>query len=68
MSSVSICVICGLPAMVRRSGPSGQEALRKADDLEAQYWIEYGDENVDGLIALFDGNHTGNAGGVKLSG
>jgi hypothetical protein len=34
-----------------------QEQLAKADDLEAQYRIEYGDENVDGLIALLDGNH-----------
>lgn len=34
-----------------------QQALKKADSLEAQYRIEYGDENVDGLIALIDGNH-----------
>ena len=34
-----------------------QKQLKKADSLEAQYRIEYGDENVDGLIALVDGNH-----------
>lgn len=34
-----------------------QQQLSKADNLEAQYRIEYGDENVDGLIALLDGNH-----------
>lgn len=31
--------------------------LEEADSLEAQYRIEYGPENVDGLIALIDGNH-----------
>ena len=34
-----------------------QKQLKKADTLEDQYRIEYGDENVDGLIALIDGNH-----------
>jgi len=34
-----------------------EKQLKKADSLEAQYRVEYGDENVDGLIALVDGKH-----------
>ncbi len=34
-----------------------EKKLKEADSLEEQYRIEYGDENVDGLIALIDGNH-----------
>lgn len=34
-----------------------QKKLKKANTLEDQYRIEYGDENVDGLIALIDNNH-----------
>jgi len=34
-----------------------QQQLSEADSLEAQFRVEYGDENVDSLIALIDGNH-----------
>jgi len=34
-----------------------EKKLKEADSLEEQYRIEYGDENVDGLIALIDSNH-----------
>lgn len=34
-----------------------QKELKKASSLEEQYRIEYGDENVDGLMALIDGDH-----------
>lgn len=35
-----------------------QKRQKEAGDLEAQWRREYGDENVDGLIALIEGNHT----------
>ncbi len=34
-----------------------QKKLSEADSLEEQFRIAYGDENVDGLIALIDNNH-----------
>jgi len=34
-----------------------QKSQKEAEDLEAQWRREYGDENVDGLIALIEGNH-----------
>ena len=34
-----------------------QQQLSEADSLEAQFRVEYGNENVDSLIALIDGNH-----------
>jgi len=40
-----------------QSRQAEQQQLKKAHSLEEQFRIEYGDENVDGLIALIDGNH-----------